>query len=95
MSRAGRRARRTRLIAAGQWTPAAGQAPAIRPPRGEQAEHDRLGALLRERDGWITAVGILGWQREQVRRRAIRCARLRSERLAREHADACVDSQAA
>jgi hypothetical protein len=36
--------------------------------------------MLAERDEWISAVGLLGWQREQNRRRAERIARSRNRR---------------
>lgn len=36
--------------------------------------------MLAERDQWISAVGLLGWQREQDRRRAERLDRYRNRR---------------
>ena len=71
MSRAGRRARRERLIASGQWTPSA----CI-----ERTEDDRRAAIIAEHAAWIREVGVLGWQREQDQRRAERLKRYRNQR---------------
>jgi hypothetical protein len=68
MSRAGRRARRQRLIDADQWTPSSSlPGPA----------DGRLTRIIAERDGWIREAGLLGWRREQNRRRAPRIATTR------------------
>lgn len=86
MSRAGRQARMRRLIAAGEWaapdwTPSA----SLKPPRRTAAAVERhRRQQLAEREAWLAAFGTHGWQREQVRRRALRNARLRRQRLDRE-----------
>lgn len=76
MSRAGRRARRERLIAAGLWEPSSILAASERTP-----EDNRTRALIADRDAWIRETGILGWQREQNRRRAAKLGK-RTERTA-------------
>jgi hypothetical protein len=75
VNRAGRRARRERLIAAGLWTPTAILAASER-----EQEDNRARALIAERDAWIREVGLLGWQRAQARRRAARIAAGRDRR---------------
>lgn len=87
MSRAGRQARMRRLIAEGKWQPAADWSPSssLKPPeRTAAARQRRLRRLLAERDAWLTAAGTSGWERELARRRALRTARLRRQRLDRE-----------
>jgi hypothetical protein len=78
MSRAGRRARRERLIAAGLWEPSTVLAESERTP-----DDSRTRALLADRDAWIREAGVLGWQREMNRRRASRLAAARSARKVR------------
>jgi hypothetical protein len=75
VSRAGRRARRERLIAAGLWTPAAVLAASER-----EQDDSRMRALAAERGDWLREVGLVGWQREQDRRRAARLERYRNQR---------------
>jgi hypothetical protein len=75
VSRAGRQARRERLIRDGVWEPSS-----ILTAAPSRAEADRARALIADRDGWIQATGILGWQREQARRRAVRTARSKDRR---------------
>ena len=77
MSRAGKRARRQRLIAAGQWQPSSILAAAP----GKAAE-DRAAAIFAERDLWVSTGGTLAWEREQARRRGERNTRIRERRLA-------------
>jgi hypothetical protein len=72
VSRAGWRARRERLIAAGLWEPSAILAASEREPEGNRAR-----AFIAERDDWLREVGSDGWQREQNRRRASRTAATR------------------
>jgi hypothetical protein len=78
VSAAGRRARRQRLIAAGLWGPST-----ILEARAVKADEDRSAALFAQRDLWLSVSGSLGWQQEQVRRRAERNVRLRTAREAR------------
>jgi len=71
MSRAGRRARRERLIASGGWTPSSSL------PNPPDPDADRRSRLIAEQAAWIAEAGLLGWQREQNRRRASRTAATR------------------
>ena len=59
MSRAGRRARLARLVAAEQ-------------PVVDPTEAERTAALIADRDEWLRRAGTVGWQAEQCRRRKIR-----------------------
>lgn len=70
MSRAGRRARRARLVAAGALSP--------------ETEQDHAALLHAERGQWVRKVGWTGWHAEVARRRAARIAVMRSQRLERE-----------
>lgn len=78
----------TRLIEAGEWKPAADWSPSAslaRPGRTDQlAEQRHLRQRFAERRAWVDAHGLIGWQREIDRRRAVRVARMRRERLERE-----------
>lgn len=81
MSKAGRRARRERLIESGEWSPASAlDAISVKP------EDARTRALLAERDALFRAGGRDGWQREMNRRRAARIARHKQRRRTRERA---------
>jgi hypothetical protein len=75
VSRAGRRARRERLIAAGLWEPSTILAANDRTP-----DDNRVRALIADRDAWVRETGLLGWQREQDQRRAERLERYRNQR---------------
>ena len=80
MSRAGRRARAARLAAAGLW------------PRTEDI---RCALLLAERARWIYRAGLVGWEREQTRRRGERNRRLKAARLARAQTSTARETSAA
>lgn len=88
MSRAGRSARRARLIAAGQWQHAASWSPSSMLTRladddidaQDRARRERLAA---EHDEWVTAVGIIGWQAERDRRRLKRVTQIRQANRSR------------
>jgi hypothetical protein len=69
VSRAGRRARRERLVVAGHWRP--------------ETEEDRAAAMFAEQDLWTRVGGTLAWERELARRRGARNARHRAARRAR------------
>ena len=68
-----------RLIASGQWTPSS----SLPDPQDE-----RRARMLAERAEWISAVGLLGWQREQDRRRASRTAATRQRLQVRDRESA-------
>jgi hypothetical protein len=70
VSRAGRRARRERLIAEGKWEPSSILATSERKP-----DDSRTRALIADRDAWIREAGLVGWQAEQNRRRGARLAK--------------------
>jgi hypothetical protein len=87
VSRAGVRARRARLTAAGQWTNCPAWSPSSvlkkpeRPPAVTEAQQ-RLERALAAREVFLRVSGTLGWQRARTERRAASVARLRARRLA-------------
>jgi hypothetical protein len=78
MSRAGRRARRTRLEAEGLWVVPARKVAPLPPPREIQVAL----AMHADRDEWVWRAGTCGWEAEQARRRHARNLAARAKRLA-------------
>lgn len=85
MSRAGREARKARLIAAGLWNEDWTPSQILERQKAAEAlkrDERRRSALVAEKASWIAQHGSISWEREVARRRAESIKRSRARRLA-------------